>query len=65
MNRVSEAWSRMSATATLADRMAAVHKELHEWDRKVLKSPQRRLKKLKEELKTLRLGPLTDESADR
>ena len=50
MDRVTESWSRTSGTMPFAERTAEVHKDLHDWDRTVLKSPQRRLKSLKEEL---------------
>lgn len=65
IQRVTEAWERTNAHASLAARTAAVHQELHAWDREVLCAPQRQLKKLKAELEQLRLGPLTDEVADR
>lgn len=47
-----------------AECTAEVHMDLHDWDRTVLKSPQRRQKSFKEELEKLWSGPLTDESAD-
>ena len=65
MTRVIEAWERTPTMATLAERTSMVHTKLHEWDCTVLKSPQHRIKMLKEELEQLRLGPLIDESADR
>lgn len=65
MQWVAEAWERTCVNESLANRTAAVHLALHKWDHEVLKAPHRRLKELKEELEALRLGPLTDESADR
>lgn len=62
---VTAAWERTISSAPLADRTAAVHRELHLWDRDTLKAPYRRLKEMKDELEKLRLGPLTDESTDR
>ena len=53
---------RTKPKASVATRTTAVH---HVWDRKILKAPQRRLKELKAELEALRLGPLSDEAADR
>ena len=65
MQRVTEAWERTCMSECLANRTAAVHQDLHKWDREVLKAPHWRLKHLKEDLEQLRSGPLTDESADR
>ena len=62
---VSDAWDRADPPASLADRTAAVHAEMHIWDREILKTPHKRLKELKTELENLRLGPVTDKSADR
>ena len=64
MQVVSNAWERSDPTAPIAERTTSVHSTLHEWDRSILKAPQRRLKELKEELEKLRLGPLTDEAGD-
>jgi uncharacterized lipoprotein NlpE involved in copper resistance len=37
-----------------------VHSELHTWDKEVLKGPARKLKELKQDLESLRRGPITD-----
>ena len=39
-----------------------VHKELHIWDREVLKGPVNKLKKLKREFEKRRRGPLSDDN---
>ena len=39
-----------------------VHEDLHVWDRRVLKGPVFRIKKIQKELGALRTGPLTDDS---
>lgn len=62
---MTDAWEQTSPTTSIVVRTAAVHKEMHACDREVLKAPHRHLKVLKAELKTLRLGPITEESADR
>jgi hypothetical protein len=51
---VSDAWDRTDPNASLADRTAAVHAEMHVWDREILKAPHKRLKDLKAELENLR-----------
>lgn len=59
---VKSAWDRAKAAGigpSLADRTKAVHADLHEWDRDILKSPKRRIKKLKRELEKIRAGPNT------
>lgn len=65
---VKSAWDRAKAAGigpSLADRTKAVHADLHDWDRNVLKSPKKRIRKLKKELEKLRLGPNTLESRAR
>ena len=62
---VSEAWERTDPTASIAVRTAAVHQEMHVWDREILKAPHRRLKDLKVDLEALCSGPLSEEGADR
>ena len=39
-----------------------VHEELHVWDKKVLKGPTNRIKKMQKELEELWRVPLTDDS---
>lgn len=39
-----------------------MHEELHVWDKKVLKGPFNRIKKMQKELEEIRRGPLTDDS---
>jgi len=41
-----------------------VHSELHEWDRKVLKKPVQRMKKLRRKLEELKKGEQTDETVN-
>lgn len=62
---VQTAWVRASAQnrdSALMSRVNQVHKELHEWDREVLKRPAYCIKRLRRELEVLRRGPMTDES---
>lgn len=47
---------------SLMTKVNAVHNNLHDWDREVLKKPVQRMKKLKRELEMLRRGPLTVET---
>jgi 23S rRNA maturation mini-RNase III len=42
-----------------------MHSDLHEWDRRVLKGPKKRINKLKTELEELRRGPMSDEALGR
>ena len=44
------------------EKLAVVHKELHSWDRKVLKGPRRRLRTTQRDLKDLMRASYTDES---
>jgi hypothetical protein len=46
----------------LMTKVNVVHKDMHVWDREVLKKPAQHMKKLKRELEILRCGSLTDES---
>jgi hypothetical protein len=43
-------------------KLAAVHSDLHEWDRTVLKAPQKKIKELTKELEVLLSGPMTDDT---
>lgn len=43
---------------SLADHTRAVHVDLHDWDRNILKGPKKRISKLKRELERLKIGPL-------
>jgi hypothetical protein len=47
---------------TLLQKTGEVHDELHNWDKRVLKDPVKRIDQLKRELETLKRGPLSDES---
>jgi hypothetical protein len=60
---VKAAWERAKLRGedpTLMQKTSDVHSELHEWDRKILKGPARKLKELKADLERLRRGPMTD-----
>ena len=62
---IQAAWARSVAQGNkpnLMKKVNAMHKDLHVWDRKVLKKPAHRMKKLKRELERLRRGPLMNES---
>jgi hypothetical protein len=62
---VQAAWARAAARGhgpKLMSKVKAVHADMHEWDKNVLKKPAQRMKKLKQELETLRWGPMTDAS---
>ncbi|XP_072146497.1 uncharacterized protein [Setaria viridis] len=45
----------------LMSKLNQVHSDLHEWDRKVLKKPVQRMKKLRRKLEVLKQGSQTDE----
>ena len=62
---VKEAWDRTLVDSDFASRTAMVHKELHQWDRTVLKEPRNKLKDLNKELEDIKAGPMSDESYDR
>ncbi|XP_020197316.1 uncharacterized protein [Aegilops tauschii subsp. strangulata] len=62
---INSAWERAKLAGlgpSLADRTKAVLNDLHEWDRETLKSPKKRINKLKKDLKKVRRGPNTAES---
>lgn len=62
---VKAAWARAVARGegpTFMQKTMQVHDELHVWDRKVLKGPTNRIKKMQKELEILRRGSLTDEN---
>ncbi|KAK1684730.1 hypothetical protein QYE76_045578 [Lolium multiflorum] len=62
---VQNAWNRASMRGlgpTLLQKTGEVHDELHNWDKRVLKDPVKRIDQLKRELETLKRGPLSDES---
>ena len=46
---------------TAAEKLAAIHNDLHDWDRKILKAPRARLKKAQRELERLMNVPFTTE----
>ena len=48
---------RYGGESSLMSKTKEVHKELHIWDREVLKGPVNKLKKLKRELEKRRRGP--------
>jgi hypothetical protein len=60
---VKAAWERAKLKGedpSLMQKMSDVHSKLHDWDRKILKGPARKLKELKADLERLRWGPMTD-----
>jgi len=62
---VQASWARARAMGHAPDLMSkvqAVHHDLHDWDRNILKKPVQRMKKLKRDLEAVRRGPLTDEA---
>jgi hypothetical protein len=60
---VSTAWSHAPPGAPVMTKLAAIHSDLHEWDRSVLKAPQKKVKELTKELDQLLSGPMALESA--
>ncbi|XP_073355253.1 uncharacterized protein [Aegilops tauschii subsp. strangulata] len=61
---INSAWERAKLVGlgpSLADRTKAVLNDLHEWDRETLKSPKKRINKLKKDLEKIRRGPNTIE----
>jgi hypothetical protein len=63
---VKGAWERAKETSQhRIDTLAVMHSDLHEWDRRVLKGPKKRINKLKTELEELRRGPMSDEALGR
>src|SRR4051812_37030696 len=62
---ISSAWERAKLAGigtTLAGQTNAVLTDLHEWDRETLKSPKKRINKLKKEIEKLSRGPNTFEA---
>jgi hypothetical protein len=62
---VSTAWVHAPPNAPVMSKLAAVHSELHEWDRKVLKAPRKKIKDLPKELDLVLSGPMNEESGQR
>ncbi|XP_021321426.1 uncharacterized protein LOC110437330 [Sorghum bicolor] len=64
---VQTAWARASAQGQgglLMSKLNQVQSELHEWDRKVLKKPVQRMKKLRRKLEELKKGEQTVEAVN-
>lgn len=62
---VHAAWARAVSKGeapTFLQKTRQVHEELHVWDKKVLKGPFNRIKKMQKELEEIRMGPLTHDS---
>jgi hypothetical protein len=60
---VKAAWERAKARGeepSLMQKCGDVHSELHTWDKEVLRGSGRKLKELKQDLESLRRGPMTD-----
>jgi hypothetical protein len=62
---VSNAWVHSPPNAPVMAKLATVHSELHEWDRKVLKAPQKKVKDLTKELDQLLNGPMDEDTTQR
>ena len=60
-----EASNYQVQTNGLAGRLSMVHERLHNWDRNVLKSPQRKLKNAKNELESLTRREISEENIAR
>lgn len=61
---VKTAWQKAvqhGLCPTIKDKLASVHKDLHSWDRRVLKEPRAQLRKAQNELETLMRTPPTSE----
>ena len=56
---VETAWMKAKSRGLVGirDCIAAVHQDLHAWDRKELKRPKHRINKFRKELEGLRRGP--------
>ncbi|KAM0859874.1 hypothetical protein ACQ4PT_046911 [Festuca glaucescens] len=59
---VSTDWLHAPPHAPVMSKLSAVHVELHEWDRSVLKAPQKKIKELTRELDQLLSGPMSEDS---
>lgn len=62
---VQTAWARAVSQgqgSTLMTKVNHVHRDMHIWDKEVLKKPVQRIKKLRRELEKLKRGLMTDES---
>jgi gamma-glutamylcyclotransferase (GGCT)/AIG2-like uncharacterized protein YtfP len=62
---VATAWEHAPPHTSVADKLAAVHAELHDWDRSILKAPQKKVKQLTKELDTLLSGPMNEDTERR
>jgi hypothetical protein len=60
---VSTSWVHSPPGAPIMAKLAAVHSDLHEWDRTVLNAPQKKIKELTKELEVLLSGPMTNDTA--
>lgn len=61
---VAAAWEHSPPNTPIMAKLEAVHNELHEWDRNVLKAPHKKIKDLTRELDRILAGP-TDEQSTR
>jgi hypothetical protein len=62
---VSTAWEHAPPNVPVMSKLAAVHSELHEWDRSVLKAPQKKIRELTRDLDRLLCGPMSEESTQK
>ena len=60
---VATAWEHAPPGAPVASKLHAIHSDLHEWDRAVLKAPRKKVKELTTELEQLMSGPITEDSS--
>lgn len=61
---VKTAWQKAvhrGLCPTVKDKMDSVHRDLHDWDRRVLKGPCSRLRKAQQKLEVLMRAPYTDD----
>ena len=61
---VTTAWQKavhQGLCSTAMDKLNSVHRDLHAWDRRVLKKPQAKLKKARRELEALMREPFSDD----
>jgi hypothetical protein len=62
---VEQAWhnaNEATARSGVLDRLAHMHKALHDWDRHILKQPRKRIRKAQKKLDSAMNGPMTDEN---
>jgi hypothetical protein len=62
---VEQAWhnaNEATAGSGVLDRLAHMHKALHDWDRHILKQPRKRIRKAQKKLDSAMNGPMTDEN---